>query len=76
MVTVYNCKHLRWDNNISINHYELFADTDSELPTSDSDIEAIIGSGYKMAQGSIAWVIATGKAYMLDSTNSWVLQGT
>lgn len=76
MITVYNTKHLTWNNNVSVNYYELFVDTASELPATLDARTAITGEGHMMAQGSIAWVISTGKPYMLDSTYTWVLQGS
>ena len=74
MITIYNNKHLTWDGNVSINHYELFVDSALELPTAKADIYALIGAGYKMAQGSLAYVVTTSEMYMLNSSGQWILQ--
>lgn len=74
MVTVYNCQHMTWNGGVSVAHYELFADESSDLPTTTAEIEAIIGEKHTIAQGSIAWVVATSKVYMYNSEGEWVLQ--
>ena len=74
MITIYNCKHLRWSGQSSVSYYEFFADTSSDLPTDAASIESVVGPNHIIAQGSIAWVIDTAKPYMFDSEGNWVLQ--
>lgn len=76
MLTVYATKHLTWENNTtSVNHYEMFADTLSDLPT-DAYYFSTEQGLYKIAQGSVAWVIATAELYMFKSDGTWVLETT
>ena len=74
MIQIYNNKHLTWDGTTSINHYELFADTVSDLPSDPYYFSSPDKGSYKMAQGSIAWVIDVSEIYMLDSGGTWVLE--
>lgn len=74
MIQIYNNKHLTWDGTTSINHYELFADTVTDLPSDPYYFSSPDGGRYKMAQGSIAWVIDVSEIYMLDSEGTWVLE--
>ena len=74
MIQIYNNKHLTWDGTTSINHYELFADTVTDLPSDPYYFSSPDKSSYKMAQGSIAWVIDVSEIYMLDSGGTWVLE--
>lgn len=74
MIQIYNNKHLTWDDTTSINHYELFADTVTDLPSDPYCFSSPDGGNYKMAQGSIAWVIDVSELYMLDSSGTWVLE--
>lgn len=74
MIQIYNNKHLTWDGTTSINHYELFADTVTDLPSDPYYFSSPDKGNYKMAQGSIAWVIDVSEIYMLDSGGTWVLE--
>ena len=74
MIQIYNNKHLTWDGTTSINHYELFADTVTDLPSDPYCFSSPDKGNYKMAQGSIAWVIDVSEIYMLDSDGTWVLE--
>ena len=74
MIQIYNNKHLTWDGTTSINHYELFADTVTDLPSDPYCFSSPDKGNYKMAQGSIAWVIDVSEIYMLDSEGTWVLE--
>ena len=74
MIQIYNNKHLTWDGTTSINHYELFADTVTDLPSDPYYFSSPDKGSYKMAQGSIAWVIDVSEIYMLDSGGTWVLE--
>ena len=74
MIQIYNNKHLTWEGTTSINHYELFADTVSDLPSDPYYFSSPDKGSYKMAQGSIAWVIDVSEIYMLDSGGTWVLE--
>lgn len=44
---------------------EIFVDEVSELPTADGI------DGYELVQGSIAYVIHSGKFYVMDSDGKW-----
>lgn len=74
MIQIYNNKHLTWDGTTSINHYELFADTVADLPSDPYYFSSPEKGSYKIAQGSIAWVIDVSEIYMLDSEGTWVLE--
>ena len=73
MVSIYNIQHKTWDGNTSVNRYELFADTASDLPSDPYYFSDDKGS-YKIAQGSIAWVIDVAQIYIYNSEGTWVLQ--
>ena len=53
MIQIYNNKHLTWDGTTSINHYELFADTVTDLPSDPYYFSSPDKGSYKMAQGAI-----------------------
>lgn len=73
MVTIYKNHHIKWDGTASVNIYELFADSASDLPT-DPYYFSTDDAKYKISQGSIAWIISTAEIYLFSSTNTWVLQ--
>lgn len=73
MVTVYKNHHVSWDGTASVNIYELFADSASDLPT-DPYYFSTDAISYKIAQGSIAWIISTSEIYIYNSEGTWVLQ--
>ena len=70
MVTVFNNKHLGWIGTTSLNHYELIVDDVANLPND----AYYFGPEHKMAQGSIAWIIASAEFYMFDSNGDWIPQ--
>jgi hypothetical protein len=69
MLTVKSAKNIGFENGKSIEVVELYLDTASDLPVADGGIEVML-----LAQGSIAWDIATGDFYGLNSSGSWVKQ--
>ena len=73
MVTVYKNHHVSWDGMASVNIYELFADSASDLPD-DPYYFSTDDAKYKISQGSIAWIIATSEIYIYNSEGTWVLQ--
>lgn len=74
MITVYNIKHLTWEGQTSVCHYELFVDQVSDLPNDVYYFSSDKGR-YKIAQGSVAWVVTTHEFYMMDSSGNWIKQG-
>lgn len=74
-LSIFNIKHMYWedDNTTSVDYYELIADTMSDIPhdmyyfSTDTD-------KYKMAQGSMVYVVSDGTVYMCDSTGAWIEQ--
>lgn len=76
MLTIFNTKHITWIENdtTSLNYYELWADTTDDIP-SDVYCFSTEGKGrYKMAQGSLIYIISDGSMYMLNSNDEWKLQ--
>ena len=74
MLSVYNMKHLGWESpNISLDHYDLFCDTTDDLPDDPYYFSSDEKGRYKIAQGSIAWIINTAEVYIYNSTGEWVL---
>ena len=74
MLTIFNTIHKGWeDETTSVNYYELFADTVSDLP---NDVYYFSGDKgkYKIDHGSLAYIITTSEMYMLKSDGTWVLQ--
>ena len=74
MVTIFKNHHIRWEDNTSVNIYELFADSASDLPTDPYYFSNDNDGRYKISQGSIAWIISTAEMYIFSSANTWVLQ--
>lgn len=75
MLSVFNSKHLRWedDNTTSVDYFEFFMDSATDdLPSSQDYYIGV--EKYKIAQGSLAYDISTGDMYMLKSDGTWVLQ--
>lgn len=74
MLSVFNSKHLRWedDNTTSVDYFEFFMDDATDLPSSQDYYIGV--EKYKIAQGSLAYDISTGGMYMLKSDGTWVLQ--
>ena len=74
MLSIFNVTHKTWENETtSVDFYELFADTATDLPTDPYYFSSNKGS-FKIAHGSIAWVIDVAELYMFNSSNTWVLQ--
>lgn len=73
MYTIFNTKHLGWedDNTTAVCYFEIFMDSASDLP---SDVYALstANAKYKIAQGSLAWDIETGDMYQMKSDGTWV----
>lgn len=78
-IFILNSKHKSWENTpgqespTSVNIFELIGDTASDLPTDPYYFSSPAGR-YKMAQGSLAWIIGTSNFYMYNSQNQWVVQ--
>ena len=78
-IFILNSKHKSWENTpsqespTSVNIFELIGDTASDLPTDPYYFSSPAGR-YKMAQGSLAWIISTSNFYMYNSQNQWVMQ--
>ena len=72
---IQNTKHLRWeeDNTVSVNYYELIADSVSDIPT-DPYCFSTDTDRYKIAMGSIVYVIFTSEMYMYQSSGTWIKQ--
>ncbi len=72
---IHNTKHLSWEDNntTSVNYYELIADTLTDVPT-DPYYFSTDTDRYKIAQGSIAYIIFDSAMYMYDSTGTWIKQ--
>jgi hypothetical protein len=75
MRTIYNTKHITWidDGNTSLCYFEFFMDSAADLP-SDLYCFSSDSARYKIAQGSIAYDIATSDAYMVNSSGAWIKQ--
>ena len=74
MLTIHNMKHMTWNGETSIAYYELFADTVSDLPDDLYYFSSPEKGQYKIAQGSICYVVDTGEMYMVRSDGTWVVQ--
>lgn len=73
MLSVYNMKHLGWESpNISLDHYDLFCDNVDDLPDNPYYFSSAEKGRFKIAQGSIAWIINTADVYIYNSDGSWV----
>lgn len=75
MISIFNTVHKSWeeDNTVSVNYYELFVDSDAELPD-DPYCFSTDNMRYKIMQGSIAYDISTSDIYMFTSDGEWVQQ--
>ena len=75
MLSIFNTKHIGWEDNntTSVNYYELFLDSEADLPD-DLYYFSTETTKYKMMQGSLAYDIATGTMYMLQSDGTWIEQ--
>ena len=74
MLSVYNMKHLGWDGpNISLDHYDLFCDTIDDLPDNPYYFSSAEKGRFKIAQGSVAWIINTADVYIYNSSGEWIL---
>ena len=71
-VTIYLQKHLTWEGSVSVTHYEIIVDSESDLPSD----EYYFGADHKIAMGSIAWVITASEFYMYNSSHQWIKQTT
>lgn len=76
MLTIFNTKHITWIENdtISLNYYELWADTIDDIPSDVYCFSSEDKGRYKIAQGSLIYIISDGSMYMLNSENEWKLQ--
>lgn len=73
MLSVYNMKHLGWESpNISLDHYDLFCDTTDDLPDNPYYFSSAEKGRFKIAQGSVAWIINTADVYIYNSEGNWV----
>lgn len=74
-LSIFNIKHMYWedDNTTSVDYYELIADTLTDVPT-DPYYFSTDTDRYKIAQGSIAYIIFDSAMYMYDSTGAWIKQ--
>lgn len=73
MLSVYNMKHLGWDGpNISLDHYDLFCDNVDDLPDNPYYFSSAEKGRFKIAQGSVAWIINTADVYIYNSEGTWV----
>ena len=76
MLTVSSVVHKEWlEDKVSLDYYEFFADEDSDLPTGgEYTPDEPTDITYKIAQGSMGYVISTSTMYLLSSEGSWVEQ--
>jgi len=73
MLSVYNMKHIGWESpNISLDHYDLFCDSVDDLPDNPYYFSSETKGRFRIAQGSIAWVINTADVYIYNSEGTWV----
>lgn len=74
-LSIFNIKHMYWedDNTTSVDHYELIVDTVSDIPQ-DMYYFSTEKGRYRIAQGSIAYVVSDGAVYICDSTGAWIEQ--
>ena len=75
MLKIQDTKHVEWidDGETSLNVYVLIADTTADIP-SDPYYFSTDMDKYKIAMGSVVWVIADGDLYMINSSDTWVKQ--
>jgi len=76
MLTVSSVIHKEWlEDKVSLDYYEFFADEDSDLPTGgEYTPDEPTDITYKIAQGSMGYVISTSTMYLLSSEGFWVEQ--
>lgn len=74
MLTVYKRIHMGWEGNTAIDFFELFIDSDADLPA-DVYYFSTESNRYKIAQGSLAYDITNSDMYMMKSDGTWVKQG-
>lgn len=65
MTTLNNFHVIAYVNEISHIIGEIFVDDISELPT------LTVIEGYKLVQGSVAYVVHSGELYIMDSAGKW-----
>jgi hypothetical protein len=77
MLKIHDTKHITWidDEQTSLNFYVLIADTTADIP-SDPYYFSTDMDKYKIAMGSVVWVIADGDLYAFNSSDTWVKQGS
>lgn len=68
MIAVRKNEFIKFEDELSVERMELDVDTADELPEVD------FLSGHRLYMGSIAWVIATGEFYAMQSDGTWVNQ--
>lgn len=75
MRSIFNTKHLAWEDNgeTSVNYYEIFMDSASDLPD-DLYVFSNESCKYKIAQGSLAYDISTSEIYMMETDGTWIVQ--
>lgn len=75
MLSIFNIKHITWidDGDTSLDYYELFADSDADIPSDVYCFSSEKGR-FRIAQGSMIYVIGTSAMYMLNSESEWVEQ--
>lgn len=75
MLKIQDTKHVEWidGGETSLNVYVLIADTTADIP-SDPYCFSTEKDKYKIAMGSVVWVIADGDLYMINSSDTWVKQ--
>ena len=75
MLSIFNIKHITWtdDGDTSLDYYELFADSDADIPSDVYCFSSEKGR-FRIAQGSMIYVIGTSVIYMLNSESEWVEQ--
>lgn len=75
MLKIHDTKHITWidDEQTSLNFYVLIADTTADIP-SDPYCFSTDMDKYKIAMGSVVWVIADGDLYAFNSSDTWVKQ--
>lgn len=68
MVAVRKNEFIKFEEGLSVERMEIDVNSADELPAPD------YFEGYRMHQGSIAWVISTGEFYGLTSDGEWINQ--
>lgn len=79
MITVYNRKHITWDETgeIAIDHFEFFLDDSGDL----AELQEMSpyytnedGTRYQISQGSLAYDISSATMYMMQTDGDWIEQ--